>query len=65
MTLQDVRYGCRSLLSAPGFSLVLIITLAMGIGLTLSMISVMRAVFLASASISRPKSNCRHSRRCP
>ena len=33
--------------------------------LTLSMISVMRAVLLASASISRPKSNRRHSGRCP
>lgn len=45
-TLQDVRYACRSLLSAPGFAVVVIMTLALGITVTLSMFSVMRAVLL-------------------
>ena len=45
-TLQDVRYACRSLLNAPGFAVVVIMTLALGITVTLSMFSVMRAVLL-------------------
>lgn len=43
-TFQDVRYACRSLLRSPGFAVVVMATLAIGIGANLTMFSLMRAV---------------------
>jgi len=43
-TFQDLRYACRSLLRSPGFAAVVILTLGLGIGLNLTMFSLMRAV---------------------
>jgi len=42
--LQDIRYAFRSLLRSPGFAAVVIVTLSLGIGATLTMLSLMRAV---------------------
>ena len=45
-TSMDIRYAWRSLSRTPGFSALVIVTLALGIGATTTMFSVVWAVFL-------------------
>jgi predicted permease len=51
---QDVRYTCRSLIGTPGFALVAIATLALGIGATTTIVSLVNAVLLRPLPFPEP-----------
>jgi predicted permease len=52
---QDVRYTARSFLKSPGFSTVAIVMLALGIGATTAMFSVLDGVLLKPLPYPRPE----------
>jgi putative ABC transport system permease protein len=52
--LADLRYGARTLRSKPGFATAAILTLALGIGGTTAVFSVVRAVLLEPLPYERP-----------
>jgi len=52
--IRDVRVGARSLLRAPGFTAVVVATLALGIGANTSIYSVVHAVILTPLDFAEP-----------
>src|SRR5438105_7868438 len=52
--LNDLRFAFRQLTKAPGFTLVAIITLALGIGLTTSIFSLINDLFLRGLPFEKP-----------
>src|SRR5437016_11888352 len=52
---QDVRFGLRNLRKNPGFTVATVLTLALGIGATTSIFTLVHAVLLKSLPVSNPR----------
>lgn len=53
--IQDARYGVRQLRRSPGFALVAILTLALGVGLNSAMFRLLDAVILRTLTVEKPQ----------
>lgn len=53
---QDIRYGLRQLRRNPGFSIVALVTLALGIGVNTAIFTLVHAVMLKQLPIAHPES---------
>jgi predicted permease len=53
--LEDVRYSLRQFAKAPGFTVTAILTLALGIGATTAIFTLVHAVLLKSLPVAKPE----------
>jgi predicted permease len=54
LLMQDVRYTLRQLLKSPGFTLTVVITLALGIGANTAVFTLVQGIFLRSLPVADP-----------
>jgi putative ABC transport system permease protein len=54
MIFDDIRYALRQFLKTPGFTITAILTLALGIGATTAIFTLIHAVLLKSLPVARP-----------
>src|SRR5437763_1536897 len=54
LMLENIRYSLRQFIKTPGFSITAILTLALGIGATTAIFTLVHAVLLKSLPVSRP-----------
>src|SRR5262245_57865068 len=53
--IQDLRYGARTLLKIPGFTLIIVITLALGIGVNTVILSTVNGFLLRGLAVEQPR----------
>jgi len=55
MILDNLRYACRNLRAAPGFTVTAILSLGLGVGATLAMFTVVNSILLKPLSFRSPE----------